>query len=163
MAMPLRDPVRHLEHSHARLTKLTFDVREMILSGPKHARFGAAAPTRLVALLEALRDELLEHFANEEEGLFPFLRRHVPDQADAVDRLEQAHDVVCGTLARLAHAAARDPAAPGEGAPTLIDHFERFEAAYSAHSREEIALFDELGRRLDGELRAELADALRGL
>jgi iron-sulfur cluster repair protein YtfE (RIC family) len=82
-------------------------------------------------------DELLHHFAREEEGLFPFVRTHVPAKADAVDRLVEGHDLICGAIVRLIHLvdAGGDPSA-------LAGHYERFETAYSRHSEAEAALFE---------------------
>jgi iron-sulfur cluster repair protein YtfE (RIC family) len=160
MAAQVSDPVRRFEHSHARLTKLTLEVREAIQA----ERAGNSRHReQLVRSLETLRDELLEHFANEEEGLFPFLRSCVPAKAEAVDRLESAHDSVCGSVLRLVHLATRVHRSPRADRRALLDHFERFEAAYGAHSRDEAALFDEIGRVLDERQRTELASILRGL
>jgi iron-sulfur cluster repair protein YtfE (RIC family) len=166
MAASVPDPVRQFEHAHATLTNLTFEVRELIHAEAQGSSEldGVANRTRLVGLLGVLRDELLVHFANEEEGLFPFLRRHVPAKAGIVDRLESAHDTVCGSLVRLAHTAAQQPPARSAGrSAQLVEIYERFEAAYAAHSREEAGLFDEIGSALDREQRAELAEILRGL
>ncbi len=159
----MSDPVRQFEHSHGRLTKLATEIREMIRAEAGDAQPTAAARKQLVLRLEALRDELLQHFADEEEGLFPFLRSRAPTKTAVVDRLESAHDTVCGTLVRLAHLAANDRPALGGGRPTLRDLYERFETAYTVHSREEASLFDELGRTLDQGQRTELAVILRGL
>jgi iron-sulfur cluster repair protein YtfE (RIC family) len=163
MAASVSDPLRQFEHSHATLTKLTLEIREMIHAEPRQGRVGVAVRRRLVALLETLRDELLDHFANEEEGLFPFLRANVPAKARAVDKLESAHDTICGSVVRLAHLAAHDDRASRTDGTALRDHYERFEAAYTAHSRDEVALFGELAHSLNQTQRAELADLLRGL
>jgi hypothetical protein len=76
-----------------------------------------------------------------------------------VDRLEAAHDTVCGAVVRLAHLAARDE----PSSASLVAHYERFEDAYARHSQEEAALLAELGSTLDATQRGELAELLRGL
>ncbi len=156
------DPVRQFEHSHAELTRLALEIGTMVRAEPS-AKPSAQKRSRLVAQLERLRDELLQHFADEEEGLFPFLRTSLPTKADAVDRLESAHDTVCGSLVRLAHVAAHDRHTQGVGNPTLLSLYERFESAYAVHSHEEGALLEKLGRLLDERQRAELTEILRGL
>lgn len=150
----MHDPVSRFEHSHAHLTKLVLEVRELVHGGTRE---------RLVSRLTLLSDELLRHFADEEEGLYPFLRAHVPSKAAAVDRLESGHDAVCGSVVRLAHLVSHDPRALDADRHAVVAPFERFEAAYTAHSREEAALLEELSRTLDPRQRAQLAEILRGL
>jgi hypothetical protein len=149
------DPVRQLEHAHGQLNRLVLDVAEA-LSGQ-----GPTSPdawSDLGERLEALREELLHHFADEEEALFPFVRASVPRMLDAVHRLETAHDTICGSVVRMVHLAS------GEAhLSTLLAVHERFQSAYSCHSKDELELFEELGRVLDGTQRAELATRLRGL
>jgi iron-sulfur cluster repair protein YtfE (RIC family) len=154
----MSDPVGQLEHSHGELITLALDVRDLVLADAADERTRA----RLVERLGRLRDELLLHFAREEEGLFPFLRSSVPDKAETVDRLESGHDAICGSIVRLAHlAGARERASSTHAA--LVALFERFEASFAAHSRTEAALFEELGPALDDRQRVALAELLRGL
>ncbi len=153
-----KDPVAEFEHTHDQLTRLAAQVGELV-----HSR-SAAAGKQLVARLDVLREELLRHFAIEEEGFFPFVRSHVPAKAELVDRLEGAHDAICGALLRLAHVASA-----GSGAPTperrtaMLALHDRFERTYAEHSRHEAELFDELSRVLDARQRKELGELLRGL
>jgi iron-sulfur cluster repair protein YtfE (RIC family) len=165
MTTAMSDPVRRFEHSHATLTKLALEIREIIrgeaLDGLSPA--GIKIRKQLVTRLDLLREELLQHFANEEEGLFPFVRLHVTAKAGAVDRLADAHDAICGAIVRLGHLVERDPEAPKRDRAALVSHYERFETAYALHSQEEAALFEELGRTLDAGQREELTEILRGL
>jgi iron-sulfur cluster repair protein YtfE (RIC family) len=150
------DPVRQLEHTHGHLNKLVLAVAESLEGS---APDSASAWKKLHANLSALRDELLQHFADEEEGLFPFVRASVPARADVVDRLEAAHDTICGSIVRMVHLAG-GAHHPSEAIRTL---HERFEHAYTKHSSDEAALFEELGRVLNATEREELAKRLRGL
>jgi iron-sulfur cluster repair protein YtfE (RIC family) len=163
MALLASDPVRRLEHSHVHLTKLAVEIRDLVRAEGADEEASVAARAQLVEHLEVLRDELLQHFANEEEGLFPFLRSQVPAKSEAVDRLESANATVCGSLVRLAHLAAQDRQALDAHRPALLAQYERFEAAYTEHSREEGGLFEELSRTLDPAQRAQLTEILRGL
>jgi iron-sulfur cluster repair protein YtfE (RIC family) len=123
-------------------------------------RSGGEGREQLIDRLEILREELLRHFAVEEEGLFPFLLATFPAKADAVERLASAHDTICGALVRLSHLAARE----GEASTAaLVTLYERFEGAYAKHSQDEASLFADLGRTLSGPQRAQLAELLRGL
>jgi hemerythrin-like domain-containing protein len=149
------DPVRRFEHTHGELNRLVLDVAESLraLDGASAAK----AWKDLVLRLATLRDELLRHFADEEEALFPFVRASVPAKTDVVERLEAAHDTLCGSVMRAHEAAGKRQAA------LLRALHERFESSYVRHSREEAELFEGLGKALDAPQRAELAELLRGL
>jgi iron-sulfur cluster repair protein YtfE (RIC family) len=154
----MKDPIARLEFFHGHLS-------ELVLRAGRLVRAGALSPTtlssdrrmELVAVLETLREELLTHFADEEEGLFPFVRLALPGKSAAVDALEKSHDSICGSVVRLAHLAQRG--ATGEH----VALFDRFELAYAEHSRDEATLLEELQGTLDDQRRGELADLLRGV
>jgi iron-sulfur cluster repair protein YtfE (RIC family) len=113
--------------------------------------------------LEEFRDELLRHFANEEEALFPFIRARLPTKAGAVDTLLDAHDAICGSLLRLAHLVEHERRSLDADRDALHTLYERFEHAYTMHSQAEATLFEELAAELDEEAGRELAEILRGL
>lgn len=148
-----KDPVSEFEHHHGRINDLVFRLQVML-----HPKPGKRIPPALAKLLGELREELIFHFVREEEGLFPFIRTHLPDQRDAVDRLEAAHDGICGAIVRLSHLAEHEA-----DRAALLAMFERFERPYAEHGKEEGRLFQELGKRLKPTQRQELAELVRGL
>ncbi|MCX5746873.1 MAG: hemerythrin domain-containing protein [Proteobacteria bacterium] len=152
----MTDPVKDLAHDHTTLNA------RVIALGARLADLGrpetAAATSEVADDLGALREELFHHFAREEEGLFPFVAEAFPDQARHVDAMALAHDGICGALARAYHLAADDA-----DLTIVLAVYARFEAAYAAHARFEAALFDELGPRLTGEHRDQLAALVRDL
>jgi iron-sulfur cluster repair protein YtfE (RIC family) len=150
------DPIRRFEHSHGRLSGLALEVATQLRA--TEARSSPKAWEKLGERLMQLRDELLRHFADEEEALFPFVRACVPKKAGAVDRLQSAHDTICGCTVRMVHVAAGE-----RHLPSVLALYERFETAYAKHSAEENRLFEGLGILLDGAQRRELAERLRGL
>ena len=161
MRTAMNDPIRDFEHTHGALSIAVVEVSRHVAK----MHTGSDAREALVQSLEALREELLQHFADEEEALFPFVRKIAPKKADAVDKLEAAHDTICGTVTRLVHLAARDP-----GVVTVVGTassfgavYERFESAYAAHSQTEADLFKELDEMLDDGQRAVLREYLHGL
>ncbi len=154
--MASANPVLHFGHSHAHLGQLTRELAAL-LGGNGSA--GAEAREKLAALASELRHELLEHFANEEEALFPFIREHFPQRSDAVDRLHAAHDIICGTLVRFSFLAERDAELSNEARLA----FERFETAYGNHSRDEAELLENIGRSLTPAQQTELETLLHGL
>jgi iron-sulfur cluster repair protein YtfE (RIC family) len=156
----MTDPVSDFAHTHDRLSTLAMELRRSVQASRAS---GFIAWGILIEQLQALREELLAHFAKEEEGLFPFVRANIPSKVDAVNRMEGAHDMICGTVVRLAHLLSRPPLDPVAVLPSLHALHERFERAYADHSREETDLFSELGTSLDGAQRAILVELLLGL
>ncbi|MGD0524826.1 MAG: hemerythrin domain-containing protein [Polyangiaceae bacterium] len=149
-----RDALGQFEHTHGHLNALVLGVATSLRAVDSDA---PTAWEEVAARLGILRDELLRHFADEEEALFPFVRTSVPAMTGAVERLEAAHDAICGGVVR-AHAAAR----AHQRALVAVLH-ERFERSYVEHSRAEAELFEALGGVLDERQRSELSRLLRGL
>jgi hypothetical protein len=156
--MPTTDAILELDHDHVELTKLVTELHGLL----ERARAGEAAAVQedFAALLEGLRDDLFLHFAREEEGLFPFLASRLPDVRETVSAIEAVHDGICGTLSRVTHLAARGLV---EHLDALAVLFDRFEANYLAHAREERAFLRRVGPRLGAAQRAELAELVKGL
>ena len=149
--------VQRFGHSHAHLGELMLELAELLRDD-----VFAATPEARVALAQLaaeLRDELLEHFANEEEGLFPFVRDQVLALRATVERLQAAHDTICGALVRFAFLAERE----GEPSSEALLAYERFQVAYGAHAREESDLLDQLEQALTLKQQSELETLLRGL
>ncbi len=149
------DSVRKLEHDHTGFSQVIGALKGKLAVRPS----GGEADAALASALQGLCDELLVHFAREEEGLFPYVAGAFPDIREAIDRLLAGHDVVCGCLVRLAHVVGR-PSDTANLAPALFD---RFEQAYAEHARAEIALLRELDARLSPEQRDEIGTLIEGL
>jgi hypothetical protein len=157
------NPIERLDHDHVPLGELVGALRATL---DAVARGERAAPDVYLDVSEGvaqIRDDLLEHFGREEEGFFPFVAQALPDVAARLAELSSAHDTLCGALTRLTHLASR-------GAGTFVEQFrqvealfERFEAAYGEHARDERAFLREIDRRLDPAQRAALLEAARGL
>lgn len=154
----VKDPIREFEHVHGHLTMLAKEIGEHLRDKQGQPRaLSESRRTQALALLEKLRDELLQHFADEEEGLFPFIRKTVSVNEGVVDELERSHDAICGAIVRLAHLARHGVDSQ------LATLYDRFEQTYAAHSRQESDLFEALGRQLGDRDRAELAALLQGI
>lgn len=157
------DPVRRFEHSHVNLNELVIELGQLVRTRIGRGQASSRIRRRLVVCAAKLRDDLLGHFADEEEGLFPFVSRYLPERSAAVERLQQSHDTICGSLVRLAHLVAHDKDVFGSGHGALLAQYARFVEAYTAHAQEEAAFLEGLAERLDANQRATLADVLRGL
>lgn len=146
------DPVDALAHDHRRLGELAGAVK-------KH--LDTSALDELVVAIERLRDELLTHFALEEEGLFPFVAAKRPELAARITALQAGHDSVCGAVSRLLYLAQRLGDDSQRHACRAV--FERFERSYAAHAEDEVAFLRELNGKLDANDRRELRALLAGL
>jgi len=145
------DPVGDLAHDHAALN------RAVVALGARLAERDVTSGD-VADELVALREELFHHFAQEEEGLFPFVAEAFPDHADRIDEMARAHDGICGALARACHLAADDA-----DKALVIAMFARFEVAYATHAKLEGGLLEELGPKLSLAQRQRLADLVRDL
>lgn len=157
------DPVRKFAHSHVHLNELVLELGQLARSRVDRGRGSSRIRRRLVVCAAKLRDDLLGHFADEEEGLFPFVSRYLPERSAVVERLQSAHDTICGSLVRLAHLVAHDKDVFGSGHGALLGHYGRFVEAYAAHAKEEAAFLEGLAEGLDSTQRTALAGILRGL
>lgn len=159
MATPAQhDPLDELSHDHRHLAELVLEVRTMLAAG----EIGASERAELADAVGRLRDELLVHFAREEEGLFPFLHDRVEVLRQRVEALRAGHDSVCGAVSRLHYAVGHD-AASGGAPQSWQDAFARFEGLYAVHAREELSLLREVSTKLPPAARAELKAILEGL
>ncbi len=156
------DPLDELAHDHGELSVLVFEVL--------HALDSKVSPPPppveqgwLREHLVELREALLLHFAREEEGLFPFVGQHFPEAMSRIVAMEVAHDGICGSVTRTTFLAEQGPDAFAKHLPAITASFVRFVDGYVSHSRIESELIEELGRRLDAEQRAVLAELIRGI
>lgn len=157
------DGIRRLEHDHVPLSRLVDHLRDVLAAVARGDTSAGDAYGTLADGVHQVHSELLDHFAREEEGLFPFLSRELPPVAGDVARLAAEHDTICGGAARLAHLVGKGPESLAEQLPTLTAQFARFDAAYVQHAREERALLRRLDTELTGAQREAVATLLRGL
>jgi iron-sulfur cluster repair protein YtfE (RIC family) len=150
------------EHSHRRINEMIFRGRDLVraVTAGASAENGSEAASALLALLVDLRDELLTHLAREEEGLFPFVREHVVEERDAVDRLAVAHDNICSAVAVLVHLVSARERSKYAALPTALATFER---VYSLHEREEREVLQRLAHRLGHREQVHLRELVRSL
>ncbi|MBX3193074.1 MAG: hemerythrin domain-containing protein [Labilithrix sp.] len=157
-----RDPIAELSHDHGRLSSLVLDVKGILarVSGEELAfEEGADA---LLENAEVLREELLLHFALEEEGLFPFLEAHAASLLPRVEALRGQHDAICTRASELALAATQS-ARDRVGFATCLAAFERFEQLYAAHAKDELAFLADLDAALAADERERLRTLLAAL
>ncbi len=150
------DPLLALEHDHVHLSRLVAELRAAFDAG-------TADPEEAAATLASLRDDLFEHFAREEEALFPYLMETLPDLRSAIARLEDAHDRICGAVSRLHAVAAKGSSALREQHALAEQLFRRFDADYIEHARHESEFLRSLAARLNEEQRTHVRALMRDI
>ena len=165
------DPIEQLAHDHRELNGLLVALHEAL------ARIELGSSSLDDELheiqdgIEGFRDALLDHFAREQEGLFPFVVARVPSIRPRADVLIDEHDKLGTLLTAIARdlttiddvertsgerpvgdRATEEPALDRRGAlikwqASLGD----FEAMYSAHTRGELAFLDDVAKSLTGD------------
>ena len=139
--------LHQLEHDHTTLSQAVADLRAAVSRVPRDV---------FVAKLDAVMEELFEHFAREEEGLFPYLLEQLPDQTDAIAQLQAAHDRICGAASRLR-------ALSPEQIDLAVSLFKRFDAEYTGHAQRETDFLRSLGTRLSAQQQLALGRILDDL
>ncbi len=152
---PHPDPIQQLTHDHGEVNRQVLALGSQLRS---MQRAQASNIDELVAPLREVREHLFMHFAREEEGLFPFVLEHLVELSAQIHAMEVAHDTICGSLARMVHLANA-----GSSLAMLVQLFERFESAYSAHAQAEGELLGTLAGKLDATQRTRLAGVVDGL
>ena len=150
----MTDSISDLAHDHHELN------RHVLAAGSALRallRDPAARPAFETALSN-LHDLLFDHFAREEEAMFPFIADAFADLATRVHDMTIAHDTICGALTRALHLANNT----GEAEP-IRALYERFEQAYAGHAALEATLLRELDQRLSSAQREQLGSLLEDL
>jgi iron-sulfur cluster repair protein YtfE (RIC family) len=155
--------LEQLESEHGPLTERVSQLQVLFAAVAGGNRLVSTVQAELRGHLEWLRDELLDHFGREEEVYFPYLREAVPPVAAEVERLESAHDQICGALSRMQYLTARSSRRFEEGFEHLAHVFARFAETYSIHASSEREVLRSAAARLTEAQRAELVEVAAGV
>jgi DUF438 domain-containing protein len=153
----LPHPLSLLEHDHTQLTREIAALHAEVAALRQEGTPIEPMSDDLVQALVALSEDLFEHFAREEEGLFPLILEHAPDLAPTVASLVEGHDRICGAATRLL--ALRDRPATAANVQLAASLFDRLVDVYGEHSGRELELLAALARRLDAKAMAAIAAA----
>ena len=123
------------------------DQIEVTLKALGQGRSDAESLLRLAAQLEGLKEQLIEHYRAEQQGLFPAIAELLPDCRVEIDRLSGEHAKMIEILeiARI-HVQQSGPASSRE----LRDDLEGFLELFRRHETQEERL---LGRAMEKEAR----------
>ena len=150
------NPIEQLTHDHEHLSDLVQALGGVLARLEARQCVFADVVDEIEDGVESLREALLLHFAREEEGVFPFVEKHVPALAPVVAVLLADHDAVIKGAAGLGlHL--KTP----EGPATFAAGYASFVAIYAAHAKAEHAFLHDVETKLDAALREELRVLLK--
>jgi hemerythrin-like domain-containing protein len=145
--MELADPIRELAHDHHDLNELLVAIHEALTRVDRGQSKLEDELHEIGDGVEAFREALLDHFAREQEGLLPFVLRHLPGVSARVEALVLEHDRIADELTHLIK-----ELSSASGGPVPLGGFRaalgRFEELYSVHTRSELAFLDEVATSL---------------
>lgn len=150
------DAVEILEHDHEQLNRLVAHLREAVQECLRGEMEPGELQEQLADFIGLAQDELVEHFDKEETGLFPFIADAFADQGDVIEKLERAHDRMCGVMLRLERLAELPPEGFAEQLDAVVALFARFDANFVQHARDERNLLNSLSTRLTAEQRRNI-------
>lgn len=152
------DPIGELSHDHSALSALLLAVRDVL----QRSGIGVE-PHDAVELrdgVEALRDEMLLHFAKEEEALLPFVIERFASMRQRAEALRTDHEAVCRSAEELLRASERALAA-SQALADCRASLRALEELYTKHTQSELALLRDVDELLDEGARAQLRTLVR--
>ena len=152
------DPLDRLEHDHGQLSKRLGFVRALLVEARADSGAIENAVDMFQRTLPPLMHALVEHFAHEEQGIFPFVEARWPDLREEIGALVEGHDRIRETATIILALANRGL----RWFNLTAVMFDRLDGDFAEHDRRERVLLEALAERLDGDARRELAGMLRG-
>lgn len=152
-------PLQELAHDHREMSGLLVAVHEALARIENGTSKLEDELHEMTDGLEAFREELLEHFAREQEGAFPWVASRLPAERGRVDELVAQHDRIAESINAVVaelrrHGDTSDLAAWRQA-------LSRFDALYAEHSKTEHAFFSDVTAALESD--ADATKKLRDL
>lgn len=144
----LATPLQELAHDHRELSGLLVAVHEALARIESGASKLEDEVHEMTDGLEAFREELLEHFAREQEGAFPWVAERLPAERARVDSLVAEHDRIAESI----NVVVKD--LHTFDLVTWTQALARFDALYAEHSKSELAFYRDVTTALEGDAAA---------
>ena len=136
------DDLDLLHDDHTLLSSQVVHVVSLIKSLSDGQAPGVSLISEVLRQMEILRQQLLEHFAFEEEEAFPHLADRYPATRTKLQQLEEQHERVLATFDDLRSVLWAE--SKGLSAEDTATRCDEFESAFTLHAAEETALLQEL-------------------
>ena len=135
------DDLDLLHDDHALLSSQVVHVVTLIKSLGDNRGAGGSLISEVLRQTELLRQQLLEHFAFEEEEAFPRLDDRYPAIKTKLQQLQEQHERVLASFEELRSVLWDE--SKGLSAEDRAARCDRFESAFTLHAAEETALLQE--------------------
>ena len=165
------DPIKQLTHDHRELNGLLVALHEALTRIERGASSLDDELHELQDGIEGFRDALLDHFAREQEGLFPFVVARLPPIRPRAEALVDEHDKIANLLTAIVRdlttiddverTSGERPVGERTDDEPALDRrgalgkwqasLGRFEEMYAAHTRGELAFLDDVATSLTGD------------
>jgi hemerythrin-like domain-containing protein len=140
------DPIQELAHDHRETSELLIAIHDALGRLDRGQSNVEDEVHEIGDGAEALREALLDHFAREQEGLFPFAVKNLPSVSERVDAMVADHDRIAEALTVLVREWSHAAATLDLGAwRTLLGSFEEL---YAAHTKAELAFLEDVAGAL---------------
>jgi len=143
----LATPLQELAHDHRELSGLLVAVHEALARIENGASKLEDELHEMTDGLEAFREELLEHFAREQEGAFPWVANRLPQERTRVDELVAQHDRIAESI----NAAVTDLRKNEPDFAKWSQALAHFDELYAEHSKTEVAFFKDVTAALEND------------
>jgi iron-sulfur cluster repair protein YtfE (RIC family) len=156
------DLLKMVEHEHEHLVRLFSDIRLQFESIAPNDSSSRDFYTQAVDDLDTALEEMLEHFDQEEQVVFPAFEAHRPDLADRIAGLARAHEAICTKTRRLREIMFQfdDLAADPSEARGLVDFLCR---TLTSHTKAEYEVFVDALRDVAAAEQRALIDMLAAI
>ncbi len=155
LEMPVPTPLQELAHDHREMSGLLVAVHEALARIERGTSKLEDELHEMTDGFEAFREELLDHFAREQEGAFPWVATRLPQETARIDELIAQHDRIADALTVLVKDLHTFELA------TWSDTLARFDALYAEHAKSELVFFREVTAALASD--AGATEQLRDL
>ena len=139
---PSMDDLELLHDDHTLLSSQVVHVVSLIKSLGDGQNPGVSLISEVLRQMEILRQQLLEHFAFEEEEAFPLLGDRYPAIRTKLQRLQEEHERVLAAFDDLRSVLWAE--SKGLSAQETTTRCDQFEASFTQHAAAETALLQEL-------------------
>lgn len=156
--------INHIHHEHDHLTRLFDDVyrtfeklSEGALDDETEALESASDDLRIAL------DEMMQHFAEEEEVLFVEIEKHFPQMSDEIASLVQTHEAICDETRWLQKLLTKSPDAIREECSSALDVLDNLREDVRAHSKAESQVYNNALRQLPPSERRRMMQTLQSI
>lgn len=156
--------INHIHHEHDHLTRLFDDVyktfeklNDGVLDDEGEALESAAED------LQVALDEMMQHFAEEEEVLFVEIEKNFPAMAEEIAELVETHEDICDQTRWLQRLLTKSPDAIREESARALEVLDGLRDDVRKHSDAEAGVYNKALKQLPPADRRRMMETLQSI